>query len=103
MSELLRYTGVQATTFQEPGTGCVEPGGEFEVDESRLAGFMRRPDIEHAGECPKPPCRCGQEPQPEAGASRDQDGGTSGGLRSGRRGRSGSPTGRNDVGETAVP
>jgi hypothetical protein len=67
MSERLRYTGVQATVFETGHVGCVEPGGEFAVDASLLLRFMRRPDIEHAGGCPAPPCRCGQEPEP-AGA-----------------------------------
>lgn len=60
----LKYTGTQATTFQEPGVGQVEPGEEFEVPPGRLLAFMRRSDIEHAGECPAPPCKCGQEPEP---------------------------------------
>jgi hypothetical protein len=64
VGERLRYTGEQATVFQEPGVGHVEPGGEFTVDASRLLSFMRRADIGHAGECPAPPCRCGQDPAP---------------------------------------
>ncbi len=60
----LRYTGTQATTFREPGVGHVEPGGEFGVAPSRLPSFLRRPDIEHAGDCPWPPCRCALDPRP---------------------------------------
>ena len=67
-SHQLRYTGYQAVTFQEPGVGYVEPNGEFAVDESRLLSFMRRADIEHAGECPAPPCKCGEEPEPQGPA-----------------------------------
>jgi hypothetical protein len=59
----LRYTGEQAATFQQPGVGHVEPGGEFGVPPEALVSFMRRRDIEHAGECPQPPCRCGEEPE----------------------------------------
>lgn len=95
----LRYTGYQAVTFQEPGVGYVEPNGEFSVDESRLRGFMRRADIEHAGECPAPPCKCGEEPEASDDKSARQDGDTSGGTRSGRRGRAGSPSGKNGTGE----
>lgn len=68
----LRYTGTRPTTFQEPGVGHVEPGGEFSVPEGRLLSFMRRPDVEHAGECHAPPCKCGEEsrpPEPETGVS----------------------------------
>jgi hypothetical protein len=67
----LKYTGTQATTFQEPGVGHVEPGGEFEVPADRLLSFMRRADIEHAAECPSPPCKCGQEPEPPAPAAKE--------------------------------
>jgi hypothetical protein len=72
----LRYTGTQATTFQEPGVGHVEPGGEFEVPPGRLPSFMRRADIEHAGECPSPPCKCGAEPEPEPPAPAAKESGT---------------------------
>lgn len=64
-SHRLRYTGDQATTFQAPGVGYVEPGGEFTVDGSLLLSFMRRPDVSHARECPAPPCQCGEEPGPQ--------------------------------------
>lgn len=64
----LRYTGELAATFQEPGVGYVEPGGEFTVGDSLLLGFMRRADVSHAGECPAPPCKCGEEPEPQAPA-----------------------------------
>lgn len=63
----LRYTGVQATVFQHDNVGHVEPLGEFDVPDDRLLSYMRRGDIEHAGKCPAPPCRCGGEPQPEPG------------------------------------
>lgn len=86
MRERLRYTGVQATTFRAPGAGHVEPGGEFDVDASLLLSFMRRPDIEHAGECPAPPCRCGSEPEPEPAAPQVPESGTSGKPRGSRRG-----------------
>jgi hypothetical protein len=82
----LRYTGVQATTFQTPGVGHVQPGGEFDVPPSLLLSFMRRGDIEHAGECPSPPCRCGVEAEPAA--SQAPDSGTSGKPKGGRRGTS---------------
>lgn len=68
-SHRLRYTGELATTFQAPGVGYVEPGGEFAVDGDRLRGFIRRADVEHAGECPSQPCKCGEEPQPPAPAT----------------------------------
>lgn len=71
-SERLRYTGAQATTFNAPGVGHVEPGGEFDIDPRLLLSFMRRPDIEHAGECPRPPCACGLDPEPP----REPEGGT---------------------------
>jgi hypothetical protein len=58
----LRYTGEQAVTFQFPGVGHVPPQGEFGVPPEALLSFMRRADIEHAGECHQPPCRCGEEP-----------------------------------------
>jgi hypothetical protein len=68
----LRYTGVKATVFMHDQVGHVEPDGEFDVPEDRLLAYMRRADIEHAGECPAPPCRCGNEPEadpePEAPA-----------------------------------
>jgi hypothetical protein len=84
-SVLLRYTGVQATTFMD--AGHVEPGGKFEVPDEAAERYLRRPDVESVSE----------------DASRSQDGETSGGTRSGKRARSGSPSGMNDVGETAVP
>lgn len=90
-SHQLRYTGEQATSFQ-PG-GYVEPGGTLTVDEELLPGFLRRPDVEHSADCP-----CGNGGASED-SSADQDGETSGGGRSGRRGRSGSPTGKNAGGE----
>ncbi len=85
MSELvrLRYTGGQAVTFQYPGVGHVEPNGEFDVPADVLLSFMRRADIEHAGECHQPPCRCGEEP--EAAAPQESESGTSGKPRGGRR------------------
>jgi hypothetical protein len=98
---------VQATTFQRPGVGSLQPGDEFDVPAEAVLPFMRRADIEHAGECHAPPCRCGEEPQPQEreapgaseAASASQDGETSGGRRSGGRSRSGSPTGKNGTGE----
>jgi hypothetical protein len=107
----LRYTGDQATTFQAPGVGHLQPGDGFEVPPELVLSFMRRADVEHVGKCPSPPCRCGEEPvprgpeDPEASeaASDSQDGETSGGRRSGGRSRSGSPKGKNEVSETAVP
>lgn len=59
----LRYTGEQAAAFQTGRVGYIEPGGEFSVPDDLLVSFMRRADVEHAGECPAPPCRCDQEPQ----------------------------------------
>jgi hypothetical protein len=101
----LRYTGEQAATFQQPGVGYVEPQGEFDVPAEALLSFMRRRDIEHAGECPAPPCKCGEEPEPEASeeASASQEGETIGGRRSGGRARSGSPGGKSGTGEQKVP
>jgi hypothetical protein len=102
----LKYTGELPQTFQTGNVGYVEPGAEFTVDESLLLRFMRRPDIEHAGECPAPPCQCGEDPKPEPekpaasdDASASQDADTSGAGQSGRRGRSGSPSGKKDGGE----
>lgn len=105
MTHRLKYTGSHEQVFQTGNVGLVEPGGEFGVPDELLRRFMRRPDVEHAGECPVPPCRCGQEPQPEPApeasddTSRAQDADTSGGTPSGRRGRSGSPSGKNGTGE----
>lgn len=62
----LRYTGDQAVTFMTHGVGEVEPGGSFEVPESALPSFMRRGDVEHDGECPQPPCKCGGDREPQA-------------------------------------
>lgn len=84
MTEKLRYTGVQATVFQHDGVGLVSPDDpEFEVPEEVAERYLRRPDVERASE----------------DARRDQDGDTSGGTASGKRGRSGSPTGKNGAGE----
>lgn len=103
MTHRLKYTGSHAQVFQTGNVGLLEPGAEFDVPDELLRRFMRRPDIEHAVECPSPPCRCGDEPQPRPEASEDasrrQDGDTSGGTPSGRRGRSGSPSGKNGTGE----
>lgn len=93
----LRYTGAETRTFTEAGE--LEPGAEFSVPDHRARGFLRRPDIGHAGECPQPPCRCGEEPAASEDASRSQDADTSGGTRSGRRGRAGSPSGKTATGE----
>jgi hypothetical protein len=82
----LRYTGEQAVTFQFPGVGYVEPKGEFSVPPEAVLSFMRRADIEHAGGCPVPPCRCGEEPEPEPSAPQESESGTSGKPRGGRRG-----------------
>jgi hypothetical protein len=74
----LRYTGPETREFLEAGT--LEQNDEFEVGLARLRAFMRRPDIEHAGNCPAPPCMCGDEPagEPEtagdAGTAPDGDG-----------------------------
>lgn len=104
MTHRLKYTGSHAQVFQTGNVGLLEPGAEFDVPDEMLRRFMRRPDIGHAGECPKPPCRCGEEPQPEPApeasedTSRSQDPDTSGGIPSGKRGRSGSPTGKAGTG-----
>lgn len=82
----LRYAGEQAVTFQHPGVGHVEPGGEFDVPAEAVLSFMRRADIEHAGECHQPPCRCGEEPRPEPPATQEADSSTSGKPKGGRRG-----------------
>lgn len=66
MTHRLKYTGSHAQVFQTGNVGLLEPGAEFDVPDELLRRFMRRPDIEHAVECPSPPCRCGDEPQPEA-------------------------------------
>ena len=88
MSELvrLRFTGEQPQTFQYPGVGHVEPGGEFGVPLEVLVSFMRRRDIEHAGECHQPPCRCGEEPEPEPPAPQEAESGTTGKAKGSRRG-----------------
>lgn len=82
----LRYTGDQAVTFMTHGVGEVGPErGTFEVPESALASYMRRGDVEHDGECPSPPCRCGGEPgrqAPESGAKGKPRGGRSRGATS---------------------
>ena len=78
----LRYTGSHATTFTE--AGHVEPGGEFSVPADRARGYLRRADVEHAGECPAPPCKCGEEPEPELEVPAGN---------TGRRGRRGTPGG----------
>ncbi len=82
----LRYTGEQAVTFQYPGVGHVEPGGEFSVPVGALLSFMRRADIEHAGECHQPPCKCGEEPEPEPPAPQEAESGASGKPKGSRRG-----------------
>ena len=79
----LRYAGELATTFQRPGVGHLEPGSKFSVPESALLSFMRRGDVEHDGECPAPPCRCGEEP--ERAARQATASGTSGKPKGGRR------------------
>lgn len=76
----LRYTGTHATTFQRPGVGHLQPGDEFDVPAEAVLAFMRRADIEHVGECPAPPCRCGEEPEHQAAES-----GISGKPKGGRR------------------
>ena len=81
----LRYTGEQAVTFQYPGVGHVEPGGEFSVPAGVLLSFMRRRDVEHVGECPFAPCRCGEEPEPEPPAPQEADSGASGKAKGSRR------------------
>lgn len=81
----LRYTGEQAVTFQRPGVGYVEPGAEFGVPADAVLSFMRRADIEHAGECPAPPCKCGEEPEPEPPALQEAESGTSGKVKGTRR------------------
>lgn len=65
----LRYAGEQATTFTGHGIGEVEPGATFDAPVSALLSLMRRADVEHAEECHAPPCRCGEEPQPQAAGS----------------------------------
>jgi hypothetical protein len=98
----LRYTGDQATTFTGHGIGEVEPGGTFDAPVMALLSLMRRADVEHDGECPQPPCRCGVEAAARAAsedASASQEGETTGGRRSSGRSRSGSPTGKNGTGE----
>jgi hypothetical protein len=109
----LRYTGDHATVFQTGNVGLVEPGDEFAVPDELLIRFMRRPDVSHAGECPAPPCRCGEDLQPEPEpegvpeasypASASQDADTSGAGRSGRRGRSGASNGTTETGNTGIP
>lgn len=79
----LRYTGKHATVFMEPGVGAVEPDGEFDVLEAEAERYLRRADVALASE--------------DSSASQDAD--TSGAGRSGKRGRSGSPTGKNGTGE----
>jgi hypothetical protein len=69
----LRYTGDHGTVFQTGNVGLLEPGEEFAVPGELLLRFMRRPDVDHAGECPKPPCRCGEEPQPQPAGPEDQE------------------------------
>jgi hypothetical protein len=51
MSERLRYTGVQATTFLD--AGHVEPGGEFEVSDEAAERYLRRSDVESASGKPR--------------------------------------------------
>lgn len=82
----LKYTGVQATTFARPGVGHLEPGDTFTVPESALLAFIRRGDIEHDGDCPRPPCKCGQEPKTEAAQAAGS--GSSGKPKGTRRGAS---------------
>ena len=83
----LRYTGDQATTFPHHGIGEIEPGGTFEVPAGDAERFTRRADVEP------------EAPEASEAASDTQDGETKGGRRSGGRGRSGSPTGKNGTGE----
>lgn len=93
----LRYTGELATTFQRPGVGHLEPGAKFSVPESALLSFMRRGDIEHDGECPAPPCKCGSEPEPDPDAG--QASGASGKPKGGRRGAASTQDGQGEPGE----
>ena len=77
MTERLRYTGAQPVTFLTGDVGPVDPGGEFDVAEDLAPRFLRRPDVEHAGECPGgDPCRCGEKPATDApgGGVADDDG-----------------------------
>jgi hypothetical protein len=76
MTERLRYTGAQPVTFLTGDVGPVDPGGEFDVAEDLAPRFLRRPDVEHAGECPGgDPCRCGEKPATDPDASAGDDGG----------------------------
>jgi len=50
VSVRLRYTGERAVSFQAEGTGHAGPGDEFSVPDELAAGFLRRADIEHAGD-----------------------------------------------------
>jgi hypothetical protein len=59
----LRYTGVQPTTFR--AGGWVEPGDELDVPDDKAHTYLRRADVEHAEECPAPPCQCYLDPQDE--------------------------------------
>jgi hypothetical protein len=77
VTHLLRYTGDVPVTFME--AGHVEPGAEFTVPGERLPGFMRRADVEHAAECPRPPCRCGEEREPSDGEGGEEPPGLPGG------------------------
>jgi hypothetical protein len=61
VTERLRYTGVQPTSFRTGNVGHVEPQGEFDVRDEDAGRFLVRGDVEHA-DCPAPPCRCGKEP-----------------------------------------
>lgn len=50
---LLRYVGVQATTFMTVGE--LQPGVEFDVPDDQAEGFLRRADVEEAPPSAPPP------------------------------------------------
>ena len=50
MAELLRYTGTRPVSFLTGHVGLVGPGGEFSVPEDLAPRFLRRADVERAGE-----------------------------------------------------
>lgn len=57
----LRYIGPAAVSFAVLGIE-VEPGGEFEVDDSLAGAFLHRPDVEVV-EDPPPPRKRSTKPQ----------------------------------------
>lgn len=73
MTVRLRYTGALPTSFMTGNVGEVEPNGEFSVPDELVRSFIRLADVEHAGPCPAPPCRCGEEPE-AAGTDGTEDG-----------------------------